>query len=94
MNAPKRGLESKLEGREKIMRCINSGDAASSSRFMTSAISAVYSVKSQTSKCYKDCNNGWLGGAMEETLALEHATGFENTVHTDQRIQVACQYPI
>ena len=66
------------------MRCINSGDAASSNRFMTSAISAVYFVKSQTSKCYKDCNNGWLAGAMAETLASEHASGFEHKVQTTQ----------
>ena len=84
LNAPKRGLESKLEGREEIMRCINSGDAASSNRFMTSAISAVYFVKSQTSKCYKDCNNGWFGGAMAETLSSEHATCFKHKVHTTQ----------
>ena len=94
LNAPKRGLESKPEGREKIMRCINSGDAASSNRFMTSAISAVYFVKSQTSKCYKDSNNGWFCAAMTETLASEYAIGFGHTVHTNQQIQVACQCPI
>ena len=39
--------------REKIMRCINSGDAASSKRFIISAIGRLFCQISNFSKCYR-----------------------------------------